>query len=67
MTCRLCRAQRLEPVLTLERAPRDVSHLLTPEQAADDAPIRLEVFRCAECRHVQLARDPEASTTRTTS
>jgi SAM-dependent methyltransferase len=61
MTCRLCRAQRLEPVLTLERAPRDVSHLLTPEQAADDAPIRLEVFRCAECRHVQLARDPEAA------
>jgi hypothetical protein len=38
MTCRLCRAQRLEPVLTLERAPRDVSHLLTPEQAADDGP-----------------------------
>jgi SAM-dependent methyltransferase len=61
MTCRLCRAQRLEPVLTLERAPRDVSHLLTPEQARDDAPIRLEVFRCAECRHVQLARDPEGA------
>jgi len=61
MTCRLCRARRLEPVLTLERAPRDVSHLLTPEQASDDAPIRLEVLRCAECRHVQLARDQEAA------
>ena len=59
MTCRLCRAEELEPVLTLERAPRDVSHLLTPEQAASDAPITLEVFRCAVCRHVQLARDPE--------
>jgi SAM-dependent methyltransferase len=57
--CRLCRAERLDCILTLERAPRDVSHLLTPEQVADDAPIRLEVFRCASCGHVQLARDPE--------
>jgi SAM-dependent methyltransferase len=59
MTCRLCRAEDLRPVLTLERAPRDVSHLLTPEQAATDAPIQLEVFRCDACGHVQLARDPE--------
>jgi SAM-dependent methyltransferase len=59
MICRLCRADDLRPVLTLDRAPRDVSHLLTPEQAATDTPIRLEVFRCEACGHVQLARDPE--------
>jgi 2-polyprenyl-3-methyl-5-hydroxy-6-metoxy-1,4-benzoquinol methylase len=57
--CRLCRAERLEPILTLERAPHDVSHLLTPEEVSRDVPIRLEVFRCASCGHVQLARDPE--------
>ena len=57
--CRLCRAERLHSILTLERAPHDVSHLLTPEQVSRDAPIRLEVFRCDSCGHVQLARDPE--------
>lgn len=59
--CRLCRAPRLEPVLTLERAPHDVSYLLTAEQAQTDAPVRVEVFRCADCGHVQLAQDPPAS------
>ena len=57
--CRLCRARDLVPVLTLERAPHDVSYLLTPEQAESDAPIRLDVFRCEDCGHVQLGRDPE--------
>jgi SAM-dependent methyltransferase len=60
-TCRLCGAARLAPLLTLENAPHDVSYLLTPEQAVHDAPIRLEVFRCSDCGHVQLAQDPESS------
>jgi SAM-dependent methyltransferase len=60
-TCRLCGAARLAPLLTLENAPHDVSYLLTPEQAVHDAPIRLEVFRCGDCGHVQLAQDPESS------
>jgi SAM-dependent methyltransferase len=47
--------------MALERAPHDVSHLLTPEEAERDAPIRLDVFRCPECGHVQLARDPEGT------
>src|SRR3954447_17196388 len=57
--CRLCRAEQLTPALTLERAPHDVSYLLTPEQAENDAPIRLDVFRCDDCGHVQLDRAPE--------
>ena len=60
-SCRLCRAERLAPVLTLDRAPHDVSYLLTPEQAEHDRPIRLEVFRCEDCGHVQLAQDPDDS------
>ncbi len=59
--CRLCTGRRLEPALTLDRAPRDVSTLLTPEQAVDDRPIRLEVLRCCDCGHVQLEREPETT------
>jgi SAM-dependent methyltransferase len=61
MTCRLCGAAALESAFTLQRAPHDVSYLLTPEQAEHDAPIRLDVWRCAECRHVQLAEEPSAT------
>jgi SAM-dependent methyltransferase len=57
--CRLCRAAALAPVFTLENAPHDVSYLLTAEQAERDRPLRLDVWRCAECGHVQLADDPE--------
>ncbi|HWI73012.1 MAG TPA: methyltransferase domain-containing protein [Baekduia sp.] len=57
--CRLCRADALAPAFTLNSAPHDVSYLLTPEQAQSDRPIRLDVWRCGECRHVQLAEDPE--------
>ncbi len=60
-SCRLCRRAELTLVMALERAPHDVSYLLTPEQAADDGPVRLEVFRCEHCGHVQLAQDPQAA------
>ena len=57
--CRLCGAAAPALAFTLERAPHDVSHLLTEEEARSDAPVRLDVHRCAECGHVQLLRDPE--------
>jgi SAM-dependent methyltransferase len=47
--------------MTLARAPRNVSYLPTPDQAASDAPVQLDVFRCEACGHVQLAQDPQAS------
>jgi SAM-dependent methyltransferase len=60
VACRLCGSAGLEPVLTLERAPKDVSYLLTAAEAAVDVPIRLDVVRCDDCRHVQLTRDPSS-------
>ena len=60
-SCRLCRDANLSAVMTLERAPRNVSYLPTPDQAADDTPLRLDVFRCEDCGHVQLAQDPQES------
>jgi SAM-dependent methyltransferase len=60
-SCRLCRAAALTPVFTLQRAPHDVSYLLTSEQAETDAPIRLDIWRCESCGHVQLAEDPSAT------
>jgi cyclopropane fatty-acyl-phospholipid synthase-like methyltransferase len=59
--CRLCGAADPAPAFTLERAPHDVSHLLTEQEAQRDAPVRLDVHRCADCGHVQLVRDPEGS------
>jgi SAM-dependent methyltransferase len=59
--CRLCGSEDLALAFTLQRAPHDVSYLLTAEQAERDAPIRLDVWRCVACGHVQLAQDPEPS------
>lgn len=59
--CRLCRSPGLSPALTLERAPRNVSSLLRPQDVARDEAISLEVYRCQRCGHVQLTVDPEAA------
>src|SRR3954464_14801366 len=56
--CRLCRGTTLAPRMALEHVPRNISYLPTPEEAASDPPIRLEVFACTSCGHVQLAVDP---------
>jgi len=45
--------------MALERVPRNISYLLRPEDVDGDAPIRLEVYECPSCGHVQLAADPE--------
>jgi SAM-dependent methyltransferase len=59
-SCRLCRSDALVARLVLDRAPRNVSQLLSPEQVEDDRPVRLEVLACERCDHVQLADDPDA-------
>lgn len=58
-SCRLCGEADLSVCLILEQAPRNVSYLLPPEEAANDGSIRLDVYRCGRCGHVQLTRDPE--------
>lgn len=57
--CRLCHSQELTVELELERAPRNISYLLRPDEVSADAAITLEVYRCRVCGHVQLAVDPE--------
>lgn len=57
--CRLCHSQELTVELELERAPRNISYLLRPDEVSADAAITLEVYRCHVCGHVQLAVDPE--------
>ncbi|MGH2859757.1 MAG: methyltransferase domain-containing protein [Solirubrobacteraceae bacterium] len=52
-------ANELEPVLRLDRAPRNVAYLLRPEDVERDRPIVLDVYRCRRCGHVQLAVDPD--------
>ncbi len=59
--CRLCHSTELLPSLRLDRAPRNISYLLTPSEAAHDEPISLEVYRCERCGHVQLLVDPDSS------
>ena len=53
-TCRLCAHGETEPVLTLERAPRNIQNLLREEDLGRDAPITLQVRRCRRCGFVQI-------------
>lgn len=58
--CRLCGHDDLETVLVHERAPANVSRLLRNGDLERDAPVRLEVRRCAGCGLVQLDGPPAA-------
>lgn len=59
--CRLCRATGLSLRLRLDRAPRNISYLLRPDDIDEDEAISLEVYGCDRCGHVQLLVDPEES------
>ncbi|MCG3128162.1 MAG: hypothetical protein CHACPFDD_03038 [Phycisphaerae bacterium] len=56
--CRLCASDRLNAVLTLPRAPRNIQRLLRREQLADDRSMTLVVRACEACGLVQLDQSP---------
>jgi SAM-dependent methyltransferase len=54
LRCRVCEHPELVPFLHLDRAPANISRLLPADELARDAPIEIDVWRCAACGMVQL-------------
>ena len=55
--CLICHGE-LTPCLRVENAPASAQNIPTPEQAAADQPITLELCQCASCGLVQLDVSP---------
>ena len=52
--CRICNNPCLDCVLEYDKSPRFIERLLDEASLKTDHPVRLKVYQCQDCGHVQL-------------